>query len=190
MFVAHLGFFLTYGAPDKDLMMLPTYVVWSLWVGVGASELNARWSARAATASSPVMAIVLGAIAIGSIGVNYRYVDLSSDWSARESGETIFTALPSDALYMGAWADIPILEYLQLVERERPDVRLVNLVFTSGDEATRLTAAHIAAGRRAYTSVPGCLSGDGFRYDTWHTGDLFEIRMAKISRDMHDVDVR
>jgi hypothetical protein len=61
-------------------------------------------------------------------------VNLSDDWSARERGEEILEEVEPNALIFGWWDTVPVVEYLQLVEGERPDVKAINrFSITYGD---------------------------------------------------------
>ena len=57
---------------------------------------------------------------------------------ARLTGERILSVMDRGALLVGMWEHVPILEYLQLVEGRRPDVRLVNGVFVGATGSPQL----------------------------------------------------
>jgi hypothetical protein len=57
---------------------------------------------------------------------NWSLVDLSQDWSTRERGEAMLAQVKPNALIFGWWDTAPVIQYLQLVEGQRPDVRAVN----------------------------------------------------------------
>ncbi len=57
---------------------------------------------------------------------NWRIVDLSDDRSTRERGEAILEHAGEGALIFGWWDTVPVIQYLQLVEGQRKDVRAVN----------------------------------------------------------------
>ena len=157
MFAGHLGFMLTYGVGDKDEMLVPTYLIWSLWIACGAAALGrylGRWT-QAGMAAAGGLLLLMSSY---SLVANWRYADISDDWSARTRGEVIFRALPPGAMYVGTWADVPILEYLQLVEAQRPDVQLVNLFFVPVKDLSHLPADHTQADHVLYTSAPQLLS--------------------------------
>lgn len=130
MFVFSAGFYINYRVMDKDTMYLPAYLIWSLWVGLGTQALfnwlsnldvdrvfrNARWVLQALIAASVTLALVW----------NWRIVDLSDDWSTRQRGEAILNQADADALVFGWWDSVPVVQYLQLVEGKRPDVRAIN----------------------------------------------------------------
>src|SRR4029078_4292016 len=103
--VSHPGFLLTYDVPDKEVMLLPTYLIWVLWTAIGvralADVVAPRRALHATTAA--VLMLALGAT---NLVVNLADGDLSDDWSARVQGEAIFASLPPDAVFIGAWYDV------------------------------------------------------------------------------------
>src|SRR4030095_10877504 len=85
LFVAHLAFYLRYRVWDKELMLLPTYVVWAVWVGIGA-QVFCRALERVILRSVSASALLFF-LAAGTLVLNFERVDLSDDWSARRLGE-------------------------------------------------------------------------------------------------------
>jgi hypothetical protein len=63
------------------------------------------------------------------------------------------------ALFIGMWEHVPILEYLQLVEQRRPDVRLVNGVFVGPAGSARLAGDARGRGLPVYTTATNLFSG-------------------------------
>ena len=61
------------------------------------------------------------------IGINWHKVDLSDDNTTRELGEEIFSVVEDNALIVGGWDTIGVLQYLQFIEGQRPDVTLINV---------------------------------------------------------------
>jgi len=150
LFAGHLAFYLPYGVVDKELMLLPTYVVWAVWMAIGAQVLDGWLARRRVPLSAPAL---VGLLAGGVFLLNFSRVDLSADWSARRRGEQILDSMPAAAVYLGSWADVPILEYLQIVEGHRPDVRIENLLFEAG-HGGRIAADALRGGHAVFTSLP------------------------------------
>jgi hypothetical protein len=128
MFGASAAFYIDYRVIDKDTMFLPTYLVWALWLGIGYQWLldwvrefdpARRW------ASVLVQGVLIGAVVL-AVGWNWRLVDLSDDRSARQLGEQILNQAEPNALILGWWDTVPVVQYLQLVEGQRPDVQTIN----------------------------------------------------------------
>src|SRR5690349_56579 len=118
MLIGHVTFYVSYQALDKETMFLPAYLLWGIWIGLGA-RVAARWIAATifAVPELPWLApTALACLVALFVLVNYRYVDASADRSARTRGETILSALEPNAVFVGAWADLRLVEYLQQVE--------------------------------------------------------------------------
>ncbi len=171
MFAGHVAFIVTYDVIDKELMLVPAYLIWVIWMAVGA-ESTVEYVARRTGASIRIPSIripawaLLGALAVVAMAANWSYLDLSDDWSARDRGEAIFEHLEPEALFVGGWMDVPILEYLQLVELSRPDVETVNVFLVRGQPLTKRIRNNVAAGWPVYSSLPEVLRAAGvdFRY--------------------------
>jgi hypothetical protein len=130
MFICGAAFYIDYRVLDKETMFLPTYLIWALWLGRGYQWLldwlraaghepgrrGNEWLARG---------VIAGAVAFAAAW-NWPQVDLSGDWSARARGELILHDVQPHALVLGWWDTAPLIEYLQLVEGERPDVQAIN----------------------------------------------------------------
>jgi hypothetical protein len=162
MFIAHLTFYVPYAAIDKHTMLLPSYLIWGIWLGLGVHTLGQRFPFKFSDTNLNVWPILLLALALGNLGFNFRYADISQDWSAWERGEQIFGALEPDATFLGTWIDVPILEYLQVVENQRLDVQLVNVLFTSDEQERQLVSKKLSASIPVYTSIRGFMNNFGF----------------------------
>lgn len=130
IFVANAAFYIDYRVIDKDTMFMPTYVVWALWLALGfqwlldwvqeqPEEVLRLWGYR-------VLCIAIVCAVSFSAIVNWEQVNLHSDTSTRLRGEWIFDQVPENAVVFGWWDTVPTLQYLQLVEGQRPDVLAIN----------------------------------------------------------------
>jgi hypothetical protein len=129
-------------------MFLPPYLIWALWVGLGYQWLlvsvrrignpsERRWSGRL------LRAMLIGAVLFAAAW-NWRLVNLSQDWSSRTRGETILRQTAPGALVLGWWETAPLLEYLQLVEGQRPDIQVINRFLIAPDDMRDLIARELA----------------------------------------------
>jgi hypothetical protein len=73
-----------------------------------------------------------------AVAWNWRLVDLSDDWSARSRAETILRLAEPHALIIGWWDTAPAIQYLQLVEGQRPDVQAINRFLIAPNDMERL----------------------------------------------------
>jgi hypothetical protein len=121
-------------------------------------------------------------LAAGNVIINVDYVDASNDWSARERGEEILETVAPDAVYFGTWVDVPILEYLQVVEGRRTDVTTVNLVFVDKLERKRRIYESAAHERPVYTSAPRSLEDRTLRFEYVARCDCYRLRQEALAR--------
>ena len=141
MFLANVIFYVNYRVVDKNTMYLPTYLVWALWLGVGSQVLLDMWDAGVGRAW--VLRGVLVVTILLAVMSNWRLVDLSEDWSTREQSVAILSQVEPNALVLGWWDTIPAIQYLQLVEGQRPDVLAVNRFLISGKDIKALILREI-----------------------------------------------
>ncbi|MCL4868752.1 MAG: DUF2723 domain-containing protein [Anaerolineae bacterium] len=183
MFLAHVGFYLTYRVIDKQFMFIPAYLIWAIWVGLGVMGLH-QWISRQdrqlPTANlSPIMPTVLFMLVAAAFWLNYPLADVSQDDSARRRGETLFTTLPNGVVFYGTWADVPILEYLQYVEGERPDILTRNLVFVGRQRADEEVQHRLDAGQTVYTSRPDWFAEELFTFTRLERCGCFAITVGE-----------
>jgi hypothetical protein len=129
-------------------MFLPAYLIWALWVGFGYQWLLALVRGMGDAPGRRWGAWLLHAMLIGMVlfaaAWNWRLVNLSNDWSSRTRGETILRQTSAGALVLGWWETAPLLEYLQLVEGQRPDIQVINRFLIAPDDMRDLIAREIA----------------------------------------------
>ncbi len=170
MFGAHLAFFLPYAVSDKQVMLVPSYLVWSLWISLGVAAV-----ARLARSVPAISAVALTAFATAMLFINYPLVDLSDDWSARERAEAILDTLPHGSTFVGTWREIPAIKFLQLVEGRAPTIKAIDTFFIPTGYQGQFLDDLVAARESIYTSSPRLL-GRPKSPSTYHPAcDCFEI---------------
>lgn len=148
MFGCNAAFYIGYRVIDKETMFLPTYLIWALWLGVGYEWLLGWLRAGDSGAARPwnewpARGLIVGAV-LSAVAWTWPQIDLSNDWSARDRGEAILQAVEPNALVFGWWDTTPPVEYLQLVEGQRPDVRAINRFLIAADDMRALIAQEVA----------------------------------------------
>jgi hypothetical protein len=132
-FALSAGFYINYRVVDKDTMYLPAYLIWAVWVGLGYQWL-VDWAGHPSTGLSrsgrratvlALQAIMVAAV-VFAVGWTRPLVDLSDDRSSRVRGEKILELARPQALIIGWWGTVPVVEYLKHVEGQRPDVHAIN----------------------------------------------------------------
>ena len=150
LFLANVIFYANYRVVDKNTMHLPSYVIWALWLGLGLEELL-RWL-RETRLQQPVR-LLLVALVLLAVAWNWPRVDLSDDWSARQQGEEILASVAPNAIVLGWWDTVPVVQYLQFVEGQRPDVLAINRFLISAENLEHLIENE-AARRPLYINSP------------------------------------
>jgi hypothetical protein len=152
MFLANAAFYINYRVIDKATMFLPAYLIWALWLAVGYQTLL-DWVHTPVTTPLPsrprswslagVTALIVGLVLFATL-FTWPQVDLSHDWSTRTRGETILSHAGPNAIVLGWWDTIPVVQYLQLVEGQRPDVLAINRFLIRGEDMEALIAEQAA----------------------------------------------
>jgi hypothetical protein len=132
IFLANALFYIGYGAGDKRIMFLPTYVVWAMWIALGLDwflEQMASWQegvtgARPLRMAAPML--ILG-LALAALLVNYQHADLSDDRRTYEQAARVLDTVEPEAYVLAtSWFEVAPLEYLHVVEGRRLDVTVLN----------------------------------------------------------------
>src|SRR6185436_17612435 len=141
------AFYIEYRVVDKETMFLPTYLIWTLWLGVGyqwllgwmgdaGHGLAQRWNGGVAR-------VVIAGAVLFAAAWSWPQVALSQDWSARMRGEAILHDVQPHALIFGWWDTAPLIEYLQLVEGQRPDLQTINRFLISTDAMRQMIVREV-----------------------------------------------
>lgn len=127
MFAFSTLFFITYRVMDKETMYLPSYLVWALWAGAGLQALF-DWLEQQEIdrRALPALSAILAAIVLTALLWNLRLVDLSNDTSASSAALSRLQTVEQDAVVFGYWDTAPAMQYFQLVEGIRPELKVVN----------------------------------------------------------------
>ena len=115
----------------RDPNGLPVFYLLSLiclaiWLGVGFDDLVRKLGRF----GRPAFLVPLCAMAVGLVLANhYAESDRSENWIAERYGRDILADLPADAVLIAEGDDAAyVLDYLQRIEKVRPDVSLYNRV--------------------------------------------------------------
>ncbi len=148
---------------------LPLLLPWAVWIGCGAAAVARRVAAVVNPAAAPgrgawaratahaarlaavgvLLLLLLGTFAWGRTRLGYG--NKSEQWVFRSFGEAALAHLEPEAAVLVRWEQGTILQYLRLVEGQRPDV-LVDIV-----EPEDYTWSEIA--RQRYTERPVYILG-------------------------------
>lgn len=173
-FTANLLFTLSYDIADFIFFLIPTYLIFAVWIGGGLATIT-RWVAHAwRRPPHPAYGLVAtGGWTLVTIGLtlwplraNYDIVDESNNYAPREESAAILNLMPEDAvLVLPPCCDfynrtMGIL-YLQQVEGVKPDLAIAEFgaeeadllacpFFLPQEEVTTLPAKNEGKARPAY----------------------------------------
>lgn len=99
-------------------------------------------------------------------------MDLSNDTSARERGESILARVQPEALVIGWWDTAPVVQYLTLVEGQRPDVQAINRFLIASDDLRSFIQKEVAI-RPIYIDESSDYLLQGLDYE--HIGPIFQF---------------
>jgi hypothetical protein len=157
IFIATVGFYASYRVIDKDTMFLPAYLAWALLLAEGYRALDA-WLVRGDATGRSATVGVVRVLAVGAVlfavAWNGPLVDLSDDRSTYNRGQAILARAEPGALIVGWWSTVPVVEYLQMIEGERPDVEALNRFLIPADDLKQLVEKRLAAGQPVYFDEP------------------------------------
>jgi hypothetical protein len=138
MFGVHALFYIQYQVSDRVTMFLPNYVIMALWIGIGLDDIFASLEDVQPVTTSVRVTWLLRMLLVATVGFglawNWRLVNLSENYEARHEGERILARLEPNAVIIGHWDIIPVLEYLQMIEARRHDVLAINFFQVSPED--------------------------------------------------------
>jgi hypothetical protein len=130
-FAAAVIFYANYRVIDKDTMFLPAYLIWALFVAAGLKQANdwlqnARLTGWPAAISRVAGGVLLAAMLLAGVALNWRWVDMHDAHEYEEFAESILQEAEPASIIIAPWSQAAVLEYYQIVESRRPDLMLVN----------------------------------------------------------------
>jgi len=156
--IATACFYVTYRVIDKDTMYLPVYLVWALFLAEGYRALDDWLAAEGPSRLIGVVRWAMRALALGAVvfalAWNGPLVDLSDDRSTYNRGLAVLSRAAPDALVIGWWSTVPVVEYLQLVEGRRPDIEALNRFLIQPEDLQTLVETRLAMGQPVYFDEP------------------------------------
>ena len=119
-------FALVYAVEDYYVLLLPFYLVFALWLGMGAARLLSFIQAWRGWAVSLGIVLLLGLVGLNAAG-HYTAVDASQEREAVTFAQTVLTRVPQGALLMTTQdEDTFVLWYYHYALGHRPDLILLH----------------------------------------------------------------
>ncbi|RPI51674.1 MAG: DUF2723 domain-containing protein, partial [Chloroflexi bacterium] len=179
-FVANVAFYTTYRVVDKAGMFVPAYLIWAVWVAEGCAWI-AGWlheQRAGARSPSPSWAWALVLLPLVALLVNGPLVNVRHDTRARDRAEAILESAGPEAIVFGWWASAPPVQYLQIVEGQRPDVLVINRFLIGAREMYGLIDRSLGSRPVYVVELDEGLTG---AYDVSSVGPMFELRPREMA---------
>ena len=166
-------YFSGYGVADRDTMLAPLYLVWTVVLAAGLhwlmEGLAIRWRVPVALTLPVLM-----------LWVNYPLVDSSDLVDVRQDAQIVMDDLPPDSVVFGRWRDIIALEYLQHIEGQRPDVTLYNLFYFAPDAFPAYVDRLYTQSTRPIIVLPSAFEYDN---DAWRVITAYPTQTVTLRPD-------
>lgn len=131
-FISNIIGFVCYHVVDKEVMFIPAFIPWSLWISNGIREfsdlLTSNMPRRSTEVGKFISIALLVIIALGA-KFNWQVVSLNGNQKIYEFAGQILENAEPFSLIVNHWATASVLDYLRIVEGRRPDVESFNVDF-------------------------------------------------------------
>ncbi len=124
--VLNLLFFAFYDVIDNQQMIVPILILLAPALSHGISQLWADilGDKSMTPVAQFIRAAVMACVMVLLLAINWSAADRSNDWSTYVLASEILDEVEEDALILTQWTIATPLHYLQLVEGQKPDVRI------------------------------------------------------------------
>jgi hypothetical protein len=185
-FALNAAFVLTYRVADIEVFAIPAFLLYAIWIGVGA-DLMLNLATRLANKVLPqadvkvlafcrlllVILFLLQPLAL--LRDNYPEIDLSQRWTVHDYGvDMLSQPLEDNAVVIGILGEMTLLRYFQRTEGLRPEV--VTLVADRDEERLAALESALGASQAVYVTRP--VHGLPERYSLSALGPLIRVRAA------------
>ncbi len=162
-FVTYVAFNLFYRVADIQVFFIPPFLIWAMWVGIGAAWLLTRLGpgrARRLPWLRGILSLMIILLFVGQSAIllwnDLPALDRSDDWAVYDYGlDLMRQPLESNAAVVGILGEITLVRYFQATEGLRPDL----LPIAADREAERLATVTrlLDEGRAVYLTreLPG-----------------------------------
>ena len=116
-------FFSFYNVVDNGQMILPALILLTLPMAQGISKYLSG-TILSSSLRSKIVPVVIGILLFIEVFSNWTVVDRHQDWTAYDYSRQVMSRINANAFVVTQWTAATPLEYLQIVEKARPDVEL------------------------------------------------------------------
>jgi len=129
-FLATVVFYINYRVMDKDTMFLAAYLFWAIFLVEGFQFIEnwflMRISFNTSNKFRPIVVLLLFLIFLPTPLLNWKWVDMHDADSYSRYAHAILSTTEPNAMVIAPWSQAVVLEYFQIVDGQRPDIKIVN----------------------------------------------------------------
>jgi hypothetical protein len=182
-------FAILYQVPDVEVFLIPVFLVWAIWIGVGFTAVWESFTALTDRFSHPRIPaargiLYLALLVAGALLPLYLWrsnrgeIDRSQHWEVHDYGKDMLSQpLEEDAVVIGILGEMTLLNYFQATQGLRPD--LTTIPADGEDERLAVVKEQMDAGRPVYLTRP--LPGVEDEYHLSSVGPLIRVRERPVS---------
>jgi hypothetical protein len=138
----HGAFYIAYRVPDKEMMLLPVFLVWAVLIGIGLNQATHVLPQRL------VPGILM--LPLSLLLVNGPLVNVNDMWMLHNTAHARLQAAAPNAMYLAPWGDAAAMQYHQIVLQTRSDVAAINILLTAPETLPLLVDEALTAERPIY----------------------------------------
>ncbi len=131
--LTNLFSFLIYKAIDKEVMFLPVIILTMIWASNGVDPFVNWFSSvqKQLDQTSIIFLLKTSLISIMMLAIisDFQNISLKNDRRVYEYTKNLVIESNPDSLIANHWATASVIDYLQIVEKVRPDVKNINVDF-------------------------------------------------------------
>lgn len=124
-----LAFYASYDVTDNADMILPAIVLLTPLIAYGLSQLSLevqkKWQVHTQLIRNAGLIALLPFIVLLP-SINWNYADRGGDWAAYDFANSTLASVEPGSLILTQWTKATPLLYMQLVEKQRPDVEIID----------------------------------------------------------------
>jgi len=131
IFLLNMIFYINYRVLDKDTMFLPAFLVWAIFIVAGVDWIRLRMAmyVRGFPSRNSILIVyrlMIVLLVLFGLAFNWQWSDFSHASGPEQYARLSMEYFPQDAVVLADWSPAVVLEYLQVVEGQRPDIQIYN----------------------------------------------------------------
>jgi len=127
----NLALFIGYNVIDKEVMILPVYLIGTIWLANGINALY-KWLVRQIRIDKPYsINLMINAIIVLTVGIgvflDWSSISLKGDQRVYGYSKQLIEEVDYNTLIVSHWTTASVFDYLKQIDGKRPDVKILNI---------------------------------------------------------------